>query len=174
MRLIVFASRKDKIYQLIVSTTVADGMAAAARASACVVFAWFSQGLKRCLNDSIFLYPLYPMLWFYVKAVHCPPPTIMVLIKCLNSKTTWWIVFKFGTHTGSDSALNLLNSQGQGHSVTNSFFFFFIFECVFLTIFLSYMKLRGHRNTRWFIHPSVHLFVHHVFRFLIAPSHYLN
>ena len=102
MRLIVFASRKDKIYQLIVSTTVADGMAAGARASACVLFAWFSQGLKRCLNNSIFLYPLYLkdrgiILWFYVKAACRPLPSACHNgVNAITQKPLDGLFFKFG------------------------------------------------------------------------------
>ena len=62
-----------------------------------------------CISDiacvsNVLLYPPYPkdrgMLWFYVEAARRPQ-------WCLrdNSKTTGWIVLKFGIHIGSDSVL---------------------------------------------------------------------
>ena len=84
------------------------------------------------------LYPPYPkdrgMLRFYVEAARRP--------QWYNSKTTGWIVLKFGIHIGSDSVLTWLTFQGRTSKVKvtaseNDVIFFDIFEFSFLITFSS-------------------------------------
>ena len=57
-------------------------------------------------------------LWFYVEA------TLRINCTHNNSKSTEWIVLKFGAHSGSDSALNWSVNfswscvKVQGHTIT--------------------------------------------------------
>ena len=56
----------------------------------------------------------------------------------------------------------LFNVKGQGHSVTQNYFFY-VFKFSFLNTFLPCINLRGHRNTPGHssVPPSVRPFVHH-------------
>ena len=58
---------------------------------------------------------------FFTPHLHLhPPPMLTDMYNWCerdNSKGTWQIVIKFGTHIGSDSAASLLTLQGHGWKV---------------------------------------------------------
>ena len=110
-----------------------------------------AQSLKQHRIGALLLYPPYPkdrgMLWFYAEAARRPQWCYRD-----NSKTTGWIVLKFGIHIGSDSVLTWLTFQGRRSKVKvtaseNDVIFSTFLNFHFLSHFPPKPSWGGHSNT---------------------------
>ena len=130
----------------------------------CKMAALSSRG--RWVNNYIPRYPKdWGMLWFYVEAARRPPPAARRPQWCWrdNSKTTGWIVLKFGIHIGSDSVLTWLTFQGRRSKVKvtaseNDVIFSTFLNFHFLSHFPPKPNWGGHSNTPPAIVPPCHSF----------------